>query len=248
MFHGPKHYVFPLNEAFHFSLFCAHFRETIALCVKLPIIVIIFVYDRFMSTICLDLKSCVTQLQYSIGAAAPAYVTLRRWADQGKLRSAERPGQGSSKRMLYSVRAIEKIVLSKTLPRNPKPSSDRLDAETNSGNLVVNASSSEINSRLDLIEDGMAIVVAKLEHMIAKLEQLEKPVKECGTGVQNLEAVRRTMMLKYEAQNSSYVETIADLKSRLKTTTRGDDGSHELALMRAQLSRLTDSVNQFLSQ
>lgn len=194
-----------------------------------------------------DLLKAQKLLREKYGYDAPSYPTLRRWAAAGKLIPAVRVNEEKGPRVLYSLAALERVCLvhgrakkldldsSRPAGSNPPQSSSDVP-----GPLLEPQTLAEINSRLELLFDSVATLLARASEQDALL-------KSCLTAVNGLASIRNTLMLKYDSNASLQRDLIDQLRERIKAGDRTAAFENIALKLGIQISHLSDKVSQVQS-
>lgn len=202
----------------------------------------------------MDLLKAQKALRDKYGYDAPSYATLRRWVAEGKLISALRASENGKGRALYSVLEIERICLGTGRAKKFKLSQqDQLalnagqngggeDASAQHSSIALDAPSmlGEINSRLELLFDSVAA-------LLARSSEQDALIRICINGITRLDAVRTNLMLKYDATATAQHEVIEQLRARVKEQEKISDFERITLKIGAQLSHLSEKVSSLQS-
>lgn len=197
-----------------------------------------------------DLITCQKGLRQKYGQDAPSYATLRRWADQGRLISAVRrdPSNSKAKRDIYALAELDRLFLAtkqaKKLTqekyteiasiREPKQLIEALKATAPTP--IDSAALDHINSRLELLFDSFATLLARSDEVSSALAGIQR-------GQDNLESTRRLLMTKYDAVTSNQSATIEQLRERHKDQSNTIDLERKITILAGKVSQLTDSIS-----
>lgn len=193
-----------------------------------------------------DLLTAQKELRTRFGYDAPSYATLRRWADSKKLISAERKAEEGGRRVLYSVGELERIFLNSKRAKRLALDDQQQSPSNGAGvgelehapRLQQNSdpqSFAEINSRMELILDAVAT-------LLARVSDLDLTTKACLVSTNRLDSVRTALMNKYDAAATTQAGLIETLKGQIKQQS-GTGDFHQVAhKLGIQLSRLNDKV------
>lgn len=201
-----------------------------------------------------DLQKTQKVLRDKYGFDAPSYVTLRRWASDRKLVSAERQNGDPKRRALYSVPEVERIWLSsgrakklnidkiekleKRAGQNETESSDQAQPGAPSS---VDANMLEINTKMELLFDSVATLLARVGDQDAML-------KTCVSATTGLAAVRATLMTKYDAADALKSQLVDQLRARLNDAEKNSDFDKIGMKIGVQLSHLFDRVSELKAE
>lgn len=203
------------------------------------------------STSPLTLVECASRLKDDLGDQAPALITLKRWSAGKQLNKAKYISKsttaGVKSRPKYhydkvldvalgsrglSSLPVKQVVLTPAIPKASEASTQATVDMVNPTNLNVN----------DLSELSDTIISRLKPHLDALvLKALEQSHKDVTNAINNVESVRRTLMLKYDAQvdalRNKCDELVAEnrkLKSEVMDANR----------VSSQLARLNDRIDQ----
>lgn len=184
-----------------------------------------------MSTTFLDLKGCHSMLEQRLGASAPSYVTMRRWADAGVFMPIQDAATG--RRVRYEKAAMLKLVRDRLTAKNARKSKPPRPAKVVASHApqeatLVPAAPLEIGHLEDLLKD-IADRQVRLESMLEETLSVSK----------NLDAIRKMLMVKYEGAHTANVELIQQLKARLRSA---EDVQSDMKIT-ITLNRIADRIS-----
>jgi hypothetical protein len=193
-----------------------------------------------------DLLTAQKQLRVSYGYDAPSYATLRRWADSKKLISAERKAEEGGRRVLYSASELERIFLNSKRAKRLALDDQRQSPETGasagehtepprSQNNCETIPFFEVNSRMDLILDSVAA-------LLARVDELDLTTKACLVSTNRLDSVRTLLMNKYDAAATAQAGLIETLRGQVKQQNGAGDFQQIAHKLGIQLSHLNDKI------
>lgn len=174
----------------------------------------------------LPLSQAHQYLQQELGANAPSYVTLRRWAEGGRLASARVPNSGGI-RPLYAPKRLLDIFTSWALEA-------RQDQDTEPEDLK------PFGRRMDQVEERLA-------ELAAIQRQTQEMLNSVLVEVKRLDGIRTSLMLKYDAEHENDRRTIEELRDRLKQVA-APDSERALNKLQITLSQMRDTLNDMASR
>ena len=165
-------------------------------------------------------------------ADAPSYITLRRWASDGRLVKAQIPGDGKKARAQYGLREVERIFHLRSKGRSPPPGIAQISEDATDEVNTLGAG----NAMSEQLTDAVRVLTVQLADQDLKLSKLLD-------GIRALDFVRVAMMAKYDAVTANQAEVIDALRARLKAAETTAD-FHRMSLrIGAQLGTLADRVD-----
>jgi hypothetical protein len=203
----------------------------------------------------LDLSGIYAEMKTAYGYDAPSYMTLRRWAAKGLLTSSERllNEDNPQKRKFYSLSAVVKIFLARPLVKKNSTSlrgssksilvetePSKIDGESQLTGEAFSASPksmSELNSRMELILDSVAV----LSNLVS---EQGKVLTQLVDGVARIDAVRKMLMNKYDASSASQSEINEMLRNKAKTLEKGVDVERAILQLSGRIGQLTDLMQR----
>lgn len=201
----------------------------------------------------LDLSGIHLKLKSVYGYDAPSYMTLRRWINQGELTDSERilDADNPLKRKFYSVSSVERVFLQKpmgkrtavAISKERKNQVSRTEDTSPDGQLTGAAfsssptSMSEVNSRMEMILDSVAILSTLVTEQGRVLTQ-------CVESIARIDAVRKTLMNKYDSSSSAQSELNEMLRNKVKSLEKGVDVERAIMQLTAKVGQLSDVVQR----
>lgn len=189
----------------------------------------------------LTLQECADRLRLDLKLQAPALVTLKRWSASGLLDVAKTVPDGAA-RAKYSYPMVLQVARKNTRSRAPSRSPARLDAS--SAHRPIAAARPEVRSsdapkstvEIDLAHLSKAVAAELAPIMSQALVATQKQVLD---GLANLDATRKSLMLRYDAEVHSLRDTVVALRLEQK---RLSAEAVDVGRLNVQLSRLTDRI------
>lgn len=169
-------------------------------------------------------------LEQRLGARAPSYVTMRRWAADGVFEPIE-DKNAKGRRVRYSATEMLRIIRSRLAAKvgiAKKPSPKRSKA----------MESFEATARPEPAPLNLGHLEDLLVDMADRQTRLEKALHDVVTAVKSLDAVRSHLMTKYDAQNAANLELITQLKARLRSA---EDIQSDMKIT-ISLNRMADRI------
>ena len=201
-----------------------------------------------------DLQKTQQVLRAKYGFDAPSYVTLRRWASDRKLVSAERQTGNPKRRALYSVPEVERIWLSSG--RVKKLNIDKIEKlEKRAGQFKIESSDqaqpgapASVDAHLQEINDRMELLFDSVATLLARVGEQGEMLKTCVSATTGLAAVRATLMTKYDAADALRSQLVDQLRARLKDAEKTSDFDRISLKIGIQLANLFDKVSELQTE
>ena len=187
-----------------------------------------------------SLNICAERLRAAdaLGDQAPAHITLKRWSADGKLASAViRHG----KRKLYDPQQVLRIAV--------QAQKGRVTHEGAGSQVAVTAlpSSSPDSSASQPRNEGVPADRVLLDRIALGIEGLRDEfmnrLASIENGLSNLEATRRLLMTKYDAEATLLRGRVASLE-RDASAAQGSTPSVDVAKLNMLLSRVSDQLGR----
>lgn len=202
-----------------------------------------------------DLLGVQKALRDKHGVDGPSYVTLRRLASAGKLKIAERQTSAGSRRVLYSVDAVEMVVLTSTpLGKRLRERLVREQMEVHESsvkspmNIETGERFSEIPEDIAQLNSRMEILLDSVAALMGMVEEQGKQIAALHTSVDRLEAVKRVLMSKYDNDLAQKGELISNLRGQLQQQKIDSELAGSLTKLVVGVGHLKESVNKLIAQ
>lgn len=202
----------------------------------------------------LSLADCATRLRAAsdLGARAPAHITLKRWSAAGVLEAAVVREEG--KRPLYDLALVRDIALAQMAERwvpqldfeaaegqaaaAPAPATQTSKAEVVAAE-PSSAGGPTIEDLADRVDRIAASQDALRQEMTAAIQQALEQSARLAAAAENLEATRRSLMVRTDAE-------ITSLRSQLNLALqRGGAGGGDVVAV-AKLTTVLNRVEDLL--
>jgi len=205
----------------------------------------------------LSLPECEVRLRGAIGAHAPTLITLKRWSAGGRLDEAKVRDHRGRPRYRYS--RVEEVARARAAQSTSTHArAERLKAAGRAGQrgvLMVDTRDLEalknvVTLQLEelggqLVEQVRAGISEKvLTDVVSKavagaMEQLSKDITAT---VASVDAIRKSLMLKYDAEVAMLRGRIDELKAENERLKASASGSLDAQRVYAQLNRVLDKL------
>lgn len=198
-------------------------------------------------TLPLTLQECADRLRRDLKLQAPALVTLKRWSASGLLDAAKTVPDGAA-RAKYSYSMVLQVARKNTRGRVP------------SGGAVIRSESTPAHRPADVarhdvrspdspkstVEVDLALLSKAIAAELAPImtQALAAAQKQMFDGLANLDATRKSLMLRYDAEVHGLRDTVASLRLEQK---RLSVEAVDVGRLNQQLSRLTDRIESAVS-
>jgi len=202
----------------------------------------------------MSLRRCASELRRSerLGTGAPAYITLKRWSAAGRLASAVKPGTGT--RPLYALDEVLRISRSAHEGRHASAANDdAMPGEKSvppanaphhddaNGNRVSDAPEPRLTASQD---PAVAPLLAQIASVLADVRSSNSSrLQAIENGLSNLEATRRMLMMKYDAEAHALKARVAELE-RENAALRGATTVVEVSKLNVLLSRVAERLER----
>jgi hypothetical protein len=201
-----------------------------------------------------DLQKTQKILREKYGFDAPSYVTLRRWASDRKLVSAERQTENPKRRALYSVPEVERIWLSSG--RVKKLNIDKIEKlekragqnETESSDQAQPGAAASVDAHLLEISNKMELLFDSVATLLSRVGEQEEMLKTCVSATVGLAAARATLMTKYDAADALKGQLVDQLRARIKDAEKTSEFDRLNLKISIQLSNLFDKVSDLQTE
>lgn len=196
----------------------------------------------------LDLQKIQQVLRDKHGSDSPSYATLRRWASDGKLISAEKQHGDPKRRALYAVPEVERIWLSSGRAKKSIAVKKRAAmSEVVSFNQALKEAPSGAEAQLLAINSKMDTLFDSVASLLTKVREQDEILRTCVSSTASLAAVRAMLMNKYDAADALKNQVIDQLRARLKDAEKISDIDRISMKLGIQLGTLSAKVSELHS-
>lgn len=173
------------------------------------------------------LKVIHAQAVIDLGQSAPAFVTLKRLSAAGVFDG-------------LSGSAISDLLRGKYANRNAAPPAE---SKTQTVQVQIENPAQE---RVNQVENGQgsALILQRIASLESKLEAATTQIETMGAAVNQLNAVRNTLMSKYDAVASQRLDVIEALQQQIKKLNADSILTMEVGRMRGQLQLILEKLNR----
>lgn len=201
----------------------------------------------------LSLQDCAIRLREDLAHQAPALITLKRWSASGALDKAKVVSEGGT-RPKYKYSVVLDIAKN-TFRRKPseprKPSHAGIPLPTHSARrLEAFTTSNPVQTRVEPVVDINTIAdTVNLNHLSKAVADELKPIlaqalqvvqKQMLDGLANLDATRKSLMLRYDTEIHTMRERMTEVLAENK---RLSAQALDAARINGQLARLNDKFD-----
>lgn len=208
----------------------------------------------------LSLPECEARLRAALGPRAPTLITLKRWSAGGRLNVAKVSDERGRPRYRYvDVEGVARERAQQSTATRARE--ERLKAAAKAGGqdrvLIVDRRDLEALSNLftveleklggqlvDQIRSGIAEKVLTDVVREAVASATAALGKDLAAAIASVEAIRRSLMLKYDAETAMLRGRIDELKAENERLKRDAAGALDAQRVSAQLNKIIDKLGE----
>lgn len=200
------------------------------------------------------LSQCANLLKNEMGEQSPALVTLKRWSAEGLLDDAKTIPQNGV-RAKYNYRSVLRLAKKQSAKRaSNKPSPTPVAVEAAPTNALYQAFLHRLDEQASQQKQAPQTSVVSHPELVQAITQELKPLieqavlqsqKQMENGLVNLDHIRKSLMLRYDSENSALRLKVDELTQFRR---KEDASTLDLSKMNQRLATLADKLNEMSSQ